>query len=78
MQVVFDSIKHFNFLVSSFQRHKHIVKLHWKLEKPAFPFSYIINSEPNSEPGEHWIAVYFDKHGLGKYFDSYGPFICLS
>ena len=43
-----------------------------QLEKPTFPSAYVINSDPSTEPGEHWIAVYFDKHGRGKYFDSYG------
>ena len=43
-----------------------------QLEKPTFPSAYVINSDPSTEPGEHWIAVYFDKHGRGEYFDSYG------
>ena len=43
-----------------------------QLKKPTFPSAYVINSESSSEPGEHWIAVYFDKHGRGEYFDSYG------
>ena len=43
-----------------------------QLEKPIFPSTYVINSDPSSEPGEHWIAVYFDKRGQGEYFDSYG------
>ena len=43
-----------------------------QLEKPTFPSPYVINSDPSTEPGEHWIAVYFDKHGRGEYFDSYG------
>ena len=43
-----------------------------QLEKPVFPSAYVINSDPSSEPGEHWIAVYFDKRGRGEYFDSYG------
>ena len=34
-----------------------------QLEKPTFPSAYVINSDPSTEPGEHWIAVYFDKHG---------------
>ena len=37
-----------------------------------YPSAYVINSHPSSKPGEHWIAVYFDKHGKGEYFDSYG------
>ena len=43
-----------------------------QLEKPTFPSAYVINSDPSSEPGEHWVAVYFDKRGRGEYFDSYG------
>ena len=34
--------------------------------------AYAINLHPSSKQGEHWIAVYFDRHGKGKYFDSYG------
>ena len=34
--------------------------------------AYVINSQPSSKPGEHWIAMYFDKYGKGEYFDSYG------
>ena len=43
-----------------------------QLENPTFPCAYVINSDPSSEPGEHWVAVYFDKRGRGEYFDSYG------
>ena len=45
-----------------------------QLEKPTFPSAYVINSDPSSEPGEHWVAVYFDKHGREEYFDTYGLF----
>ena len=34
-----------------------------QLETPTFPSAYVINSDPSTEPGEHWIAVYFDRHG---------------
>ena len=37
-----------------------------------YPSTYVINSHPSSKPGEHWIAVYFDKHRKGEYFNSYG------
>ena len=43
-----------------------------QLEKPTFPSAYVINSDPSSEPGEHWVAVYFVKRGRGEYFDIYG------
>ena len=39
-----------------------------QLEKPTFPSAYVINSDPSSKPGEHWVAVYFDKRGRGEYF----------
>ena len=44
----------------------------YQLEKPTFPSAYVINSDPSSEPGEHRVAVYYDKRGQGEYFDSYG------
>ena len=37
-----------------------------------FPSAYVINSEPSSESGEHWVAVYFPLPGKAIYFDSYG------
>ena len=43
-----------------------------QLHKTVFLSAYVINSDPSSEPGEHWIAAYFDKRGRGEYFDSYG------
>ena len=43
-----------------------------QLEKPTFSSAYVINSDPSSEPGEHWVVVYFNKHGRGEYFGRYG------
>ena len=43
-----------------------------QLQHVDYPSAYVISSHPSSKPGEHWIAVYFDKHGKGEYFDSYG------
>ena len=43
-----------------------------QLLRVDYPSAYVINSHPCSKPGEHWIAVHFDKHGKGEYFDSYG------
>ena len=34
------------------------------------PGAYIINTDDHDEPGEHWLAVYYDKDI--EYFDSYG------
>jgi len=37
---------------------------------------FIINTEPNSEPGQHWQAVYIDARPEGdqsvEFYDSYG------
>ena len=43
-----------------------------ELEPASFPSAYVINSQTSDQPGEHWVAVYFDRHGRGEYFDSYG------
>lgn len=36
------------------------------------PLGLIINIDNSEQAGRHWIAVYFDSHGLGELFDSYG------
>ena len=38
-------------------------------KKPSY---YIINSDPISKPGRHWLALTIDWHGNAEYFDSYG------
>ena len=41
-----------------------------QLEKPTFPSAYVINSDPSSEPGEHWViltnAVSLDYPYIGR------------
>ncbi|MCG8432192.1 MAG: hypothetical protein MJA29_13605, partial [Candidatus Omnitrophica bacterium] len=34
------------------------------------PCCFIANTDASDAPGEHWIAMYFDKYI--EYFDSYG------
>jgi len=34
-----------------------------QLQHVTYPSAYIINTHPSSKPGEHWIAVHFDKNG---------------
>jgi hypothetical protein len=38
---------------------------------------FVVNTDPRSQPGTHWMAIYIDGNGNGEYFDSYGlrPFI---
>ena len=38
----------------------------------GYPCSIIINSDPASGAGGHWLAVYIDSFQVGYYFDSYG------
>jgi hypothetical protein len=40
-----------------------------KVKKPT---CFIINTDPSSKPGTHWVAVYFPKKGSAEYFDSFG------
>ena len=37
-----------------------------------YPSVMVWNTDPASEPGEHWVAAYFTEKGIGEYFDSYG------
>lgn len=37
-----------------------------------WPSSYVINTDKSSEPGEHWLAFYYDKNGKCEFFDPLG------
>ena len=39
---------------------------------PQYPSSYIVNTDPASKPGTHWVAFYFPNKDQGEFFDSYG------
>ena len=28
-----------------------------------YPSAYVCNTDPHTEEGEHWIAIYVDEHG---------------
>lgn len=36
------------------------------------PSAYVINTDNQDGPGQHWVVVWFDGRGRGEYFDSYG------
>ena len=36
------------------------------------PAGYVVNSNPRWLPGSHWMAVYTDAQGVGKFFDVFG------
>ena len=37
-----------------------------------YPCSFIVNTDPSSKPGQHWLAFYFKKDRHCIFFDSYG------
>ena len=43
-----------------------------ELLRYSLPFSYIVNTDPASKPGEHWVGVYHATSGAVEFFDSYG------
>ena len=36
-----------------------------------YPGSYVVNTDPSSSPGEHWVGMFFNDEGSGEFFDSY-------
>lgn len=36
------------------------------------PCAIVINTDPDTKPGSHWIAIFIDKFKNGEFFDSYG------
>ena len=37
-----------------------------------YPAAMVWNTDPADQPGENWVATYFNEDGLREYFDSYG------
>ena len=35
------------------------------------PYCFIVNSEPNDQPGDHWLAIWVNKDSI-EFFDTYG------
>ena len=35
----------------------------------SYPSSFVIYLNLNYKSGSHWVAVYFDKNGVGEHFD---------
>lgn len=38
----------------------------------SYPSSFVINTQPRSKEGEHWLAMYFDIDENCYFFDSFG------
>ena len=41
------------------------------------PSALVVNTDPSTQPGEHWVAIYITRDGEGEYFDSYGQSVML-
>ena len=39
---------------------------------PNYPAAYVINTQPKRQPGEHWIALYFQNPNCAEFFCSFG------
>lgn len=41
-------------------------------EKIRYPSCMILNNQPSTHIGEHWIAIYYFKNKKAQFFDSFG------
>jgi hypothetical protein len=41
-------------------------------QRVVYPSAFVINTHNHDEPGEHWLALYYDTNGFCSFFDSYG------
>ena len=44
------------------------------IKSVSYPHSFVINLDLSYKPGSHWVAVYFDKNGVGEYFNSFARY----
>ena len=42
------------------------------LNKERRPFALVLNTDPSSKPGQHWLALFGPKEGPIEIFDSFG------
>jgi hypothetical protein len=38
----------------------------------TLPYALVVNTDPASKPGTHWVALYVDEHNHAEFFDSFG------
>lgn len=43
-----------------------------ELPKLRYPCCFILNTDPRTKPGAHWIAFYYTRDRFCYFFDSYG------
>ena len=37
-----------------------------------YPCGFVVNTDPSTKPGTHWVAFYFPSEEKAEFFDSYG------
>ena len=42
-----------------------------QLPTVEYPGSYVVNTDPSTAPGEHWVAMFFNNPRSAEFFDSY-------
>lgn len=40
--------------------------------RTIYPSCLVLNTHEAHQPGEHWLAIYYDKDGFADFFDSFG------
>ena len=40
------------------------------------PLAFVVNLDPDTMPGSHWVAIFIDKKNNAFYFDSFGVSNC--
>ncbi len=40
--------------------------------KPKGSCALVVNTDPSTKPGSHWVAIFVARNGNAEYFDSYG------
>ena len=43
-----------------------------QLPTVEYPGSYVVNTNPSTAPGEHWVVMFFNNPRSAEFFDSYG------
>ena len=38
------------------------------------PLAIVVNSDPASKPGTHWMCIYLFSNGTGEFFDTFGRY----
>lgn len=38
---------------------------------PKYPSCIVLNTDPSTREGEHWLAIHYDQHGYAEFFDSF-------